>query len=215
MSELTLTVFRLGMVILLWFFVFSVVGVLRSDLYGTAISRRGERRAARAASKGRSRSERRAAAAAAAAAPGSLQPLPGAPGAGGPGAPGIPTGAPGAPPPGAKGASSAYNEYAPHPGGGGIPRHLVVTEGRLAGTTLPLRAAGVLIGRNPECALVLDDDFASGRHARVFNRAGAWHAEDLGSTNGTFLDGARLVAAQPLRLGSTLRIGRTVIEVRG
>lgn len=214
MSELTLTVFRLGMVILLWFFVFSVVGVLRSDLYGTAISRRGERRAARAASKGRSRGERRATAAAPAA-PGSLQPLPGgAPGAA-PGAPGIPTGAPGAPPPGAKGASSAYNEYAPHPGGGGIPRHLVVTEGRLAGTTLPLRAAGVLIGRNPECALVLDDDFASGRHARVFNRAGAWHAEDLGSTNGTFLDGARLVAAQPLRLGSTLRIGRTVIEVRG
>ena len=221
MSELTLTVFRLGMVILLWFFVFSVVGVLRSDLYGTAISRRGERRAARAASKGRSRGERRATAVPGAAAPAALQPLPGgpgspaAPGAGGPGAPGIPTGAPGAPPPGAKGASSAYNEYAPQQGGGGIPRHLVVTEGRLAGTTLPLRAAGVLIGRNPECALVLDDDFASGRHARVFNRAGAWHAEDLGSTNGTFLDGARLVAAQPLRLGSTLRIGRTVIEVRG
>ena len=130
--------------------------------------------------------------------------------------PGIPgaAGAPGAPPPGAKGASSAYNEYAPQQGGHGIPRHLVVTEGRLAGTTLPLRAAGVLIGRNPECALVLDDDFASGRHARVFNRVGAWHAEDLGSTNGTFLDGARLTTAQPLRLGSTLRIGRTVIEVR-
>ena len=130
--------------------------------------------------------------------------------------PGIPgaAGAPGAPPPGAKGASSAFNEYAPQQGGHGIPRHLVVTEGRLAGTTLPLRAAGVLIGRNPECALVLDDDFASGRHARVFNRVGAWHAEDLGSTNGTFLDGARLTTAQPLRLGSTLRIGRTVIEVR-
>ena len=40
MSELTLTVFRLGLVVLLWFFVFSVVGVLRTDLYGTRVSRR-------------------------------------------------------------------------------------------------------------------------------------------------------------------------------
>ena len=211
MSELTLTVFRLGMVILLWFFVFSVVGVLRSDLYGTAISRRGERRAARAASKGRSRGERRATAAAPAA-PGSLQPLPGAPGAGGPGAPGIPTGA-GAPPPGAKGASSAYNEYVPQQGGHGIPRHLVVTEGRLAGTTLPLRAAGVLIGRNPECALVLDDDFASGRHARLLHRNGTWHVEDLGSTNGTYLNDERLSAPAPFETSDSMRIGRTVIVV--
>jgi pSer/pThr/pTyr-binding forkhead associated (FHA) protein len=90
----------------------------------------------------------------------------------------------------------------------------VVTEGRLAGTTLPLRPAGLLIGRNPECALVVDDDFASGRHARLFIRDGAWWVEDLGSTNGTFLGGDRLTTAQPVSVGSTLRIGRTVLELR-
>jgi hypothetical protein len=200
MSELTLTVFRLGMVILLWFFVFSVVGVLRSDLYGTRISRRGQRRAARAAS---NRPKAPA---------GIAAPLPtGAPGA--PGTPGAP--APASQQQSANPAVPQGKPGAAYRGGNGIPSLLVVTEGRLAGTSLPLPAAGVLIGRNPECALVLDDDFASGRHARVFNRAGVWHAEDLGSTNGTFLDGARLTTAQPLRVGATMRIGRTVIEVRG
>ena len=48
----------------------------------------------------------------------------------------------------------------------------------------------MLIGRAPECTLVLDDDYASGRHARLFPQDGEWFVEDLGSTNGTFL-GAR------------------------
>ncbi|MEI2732047.1 MAG: FHA domain-containing protein [Dermatophilaceae bacterium] len=95
------------------------------------------------------------------------------------------------------------------------PTSLVVTEGGLAGTTLPLGPAGVLVGRNPECALVLDDDFASGRHVRLYPRPEGWYVEDLGSTNGTFLDGQRLTAAQPVGVGSALRIGRTVLELRG
>ena len=103
----------------------------------------------------------------------------------------------------------------PQRGRGTIPTTLVVTEGRLAGTSLPLTPAGILIGRNPECALVLDDDFASGRHARLLHRNGTWHVEDLGSTNGTQLDGHRLTGAQPVTVGSTLRIGRTTIELRG
>ena len=91
----------------------------------------------------------------------------------------------------------------------------MVTEGGLAGTTLPLGPAGVLIGRNPECALVLDDDFASGRHARLYAQPEGWYVEDLGSTNGTYLDGQRLTAAQAVGVGSALRIGRTVLELRG
>src|SRR3954467_5474125 len=61
MSELTLTLLRLGLLALLWIFIFSVVGVLRTDIYGTAVSRRSQRKALKAAEKrDRSRSERRA-----------------------------------------------------------------------------------------------------------------------------------------------------------
>ena len=49
MSELTLTLLRLGLLALLWIFIFSVVGVLRTDIYGTAVNRRGQRKAARQA----------------------------------------------------------------------------------------------------------------------------------------------------------------------
>jgi hypothetical protein len=75
--------------------------------------------------------------------------------------------------------------------------------------------AGILVGRNPECSLVLDDDFTSGRHLRLFLREGSWWVEDLGSTNGTFLDAARLTTAQPVGVGSVLRIGRTALELHG
>jgi pSer/pThr/pTyr-binding forkhead associated (FHA) protein len=90
----------------------------------------------------------------------------------------------------------------------------VVTQGPLAGTSLPLRDSGTVIGRNPECALVLDDDFASGRHARIFQRDGTWFVEDLGSTNGTFLGTERLTTPTRVDAGSALRIGKTVVELR-
>jgi pSer/pThr/pTyr-binding forkhead associated (FHA) protein len=95
-----------------------------------------------------------------------------------------------------------------------IPTTLTVTEGSLAGTTLSLLDSGVLLGRNPECTLVLDDDFASGRHARIFRRDGGWFVEDLGSTNGTFLETSRLTEPMPVAAGSTLRIGKTIFELR-
>jgi pSer/pThr/pTyr-binding forkhead associated (FHA) protein len=89
-----------------------------------------------------------------------------------------------------------------------------VTEGALSGTTLPLRESGTVIGRNPESALVLEDDFASGRHARIFKREDGWYVEDLGSTNGTFLNGQRLTGAARVEAGASLRIGKTVVELR-
>jgi len=94
------------------------------------------------------------------------------------------------------------------------PTRLVVVEGTLRGTTLNLGQAPVLIGRSPECTLVLSDDFASGRHARLTPSENGWTVEDLGSTNGTQLDGAPLGGPRPAQAGSLLKIGRTVVELR-
>lgn len=91
---------------------------------------------------------------------------------------------------------------------------MVVTAGPLRGTSLSLGSTPILIGRAPECTLVLDDDYASNRHARVFERAGEWMVEDLGSTNGTLVSGKRIEGAVPFRPGAQVRIGRTEIELR-
>ncbi|MGV0109287.1 FHA domain-containing protein FhaB/FipA [Arthrobacter sp. CP30] len=91
---------------------------------------------------------------------------------------------------------------------------LVVTEGTLTGTTLDLAASPILLGRAQEATLVLEDDYASGRHARLFPQGSRWFIEDLGSTNGTYLGGAQLTRALPVEPGVPIRIGKTVIELR-
>jgi len=169
MSELTLTVIRLGLLVLMWAFVFSIVAVLRGDLYGTRVVARGGKAA--------TKPPRRDA-----------------------------TPAPRTPAPKQSAASRAAARR--------VPATLAVTEGPLRGTSLSLKESGVLIGRNPECTLVLDDDFASGRHARIYRRPDGWFVEDLGSTNGTFLGSNRLSTPQPVTVGTTLRIGKTVLELR-
>jgi pSer/pThr/pTyr-binding forkhead associated (FHA) protein len=93
-------------------------------------------------------------------------------------------------------------------------RRLVVTEGPLAGTTLGLAASPILLGRAQEATLVLEDDYASGRHARLFPQGSRWFIEDLGSTNGTYLAGTQLTRALPVDPGVPIRIGKTVIELR-
>ena len=164
MSELTITLLRLGYLVLLWLFVLLAIGVLRRDLYGTRIVRRRLRRSA-----------------------GSPAPV---------GAAGRP--APAAPP--------APRREA--------PRRLVVTAGPLRGTTLPLGASAILIGRAPSCTLVLDDDYSSSRHARVFPQDGQWYVEDLGSTNGTFVGRERIEAPTPVEVGAQLRVGQSTLELQ-
>ncbi|MCE1179012.1 MAG: FHA domain-containing protein [Micrococcales bacterium] len=163
MSELTLTIMRLGLLALLWVFVFSIVGVLRGDLYGTRVQAR--------------------------------------------------------PQPGAKGAARKPAPAAPAAAATPRPRRnaptsLIVTAGPLTGTRLPLKPSGTVIGRAPESALVLDDDFASGRHARIYQEGRDWFVEDLGSTNGTFLGNSKLTAPKQVEAGSVLRIGKTHLELR-
>jgi pSer/pThr/pTyr-binding forkhead associated (FHA) protein len=91
---------------------------------------------------------------------------------------------------------------------------LVVTAGSMAGTRLRLSAGPILIGRADDSTLVLDDDFASARHARLIQQGTGWALEDLGSTNGTYLDRTKVTATTPVPLGVPIRIGRSVMELR-
>ncbi len=91
---------------------------------------------------------------------------------------------------------------------------LVVTAGNMAGTRLQLGTGPILIGRAEDSTLVLDDDYASIRHARLIQHGDGWAVEDLGSTNGTYLDRTRVTATTPVPVGLPIRIGRSVLELR-
>ncbi len=93
-----------------------------------------------------------------------------------------------------------------------LPHTLTVTHGKQAGLQLPLEG-GILIGRSSDCQLLLDDDYVSTRHARITLAAGGYQVEDLGSTNGTFINNQRLTQPAPFGPGDTLRIGRTLMSV--
>ncbi|GGV03095.1 FHA domain-containing protein [Streptomyces albospinus] len=172
MSELTLTVMRLGFLAVLWLFVIVAVQVIRSDLFGTRVTQRGAARRG-----GEPRTQRQS-----------------------------------APPQqqrrqeGGRGGNRQRR---------GAPTKLVVSEGTLAGTTVALQGQTISLGRAHDSTIVLDDDYASSRHARIYpDRDGQWIVEDLGSTNGTYLDRTRLTTATPIPLGAPIRIGKTVIELR-
>ncbi|MGW3323503.1 FHA domain-containing protein FhaB/FipA [Streptomyces virginiae] len=167
MSELTLTVMRLGFLAVLWLFVIVAVQVIRSDLFGTRVTQRGSRR-----------------------------------GAGGAG--GAPQQA------GGRQATPPQQRQRR-----GAPTKLVVSEGILTGTTVALAGQTITLGRAHDSTIVLDDDYASSRHARIYpDRDGQWIVEDLGSTNGTYLDRTRLTTPTPIPPGAPIRIGKTVIELR-
>jgi len=161
MSELTLTIIRLGFLAVLWLFVLTAVGVMRSDLFGRRVAARTP--AARAA-----------------------------------------------PPPRPK------PQRAPKPARGrrGAPSQLVVTHGALAGTTVRLGEAPVTLGRSQDSTIVLDDDYVSSRHARIYPRDGQWLVEDLGSTNGTYIERTKVTGPTPVKIGVPIRIGKTTVELR-
>ncbi|MEU1537653.1 FHA domain-containing protein FhaB/FipA [Actinacidiphila glaucinigra] len=172
MSELTLTVMRLGFLAVLWLFVIVAVQVIRSDLFGTRVT---QRAAGRREAQTRPPQQRQQAQQA------------------------------------AQGRQQQNNNRARR----GAPTKLVVSEGSLAGTTVALQGQTITLGRAHDSTIVLDDDYASSRHARIYpDRDGNWIVEDLGSTNGTFMDRNRLTTPTPIPLGAPIRIGKTVIELR-
>lgn len=97
----------------------------------------------------------------------------------------------------------------------GAPTRLVVVAGPLTGTTIPLTQSGILIGRAPSCTLVLDDDYSSSRHARIYPQGNQWYVEDLGSTNGTYMNDQRIQGVVPLPPGVGVQIGQSVVELQG
>lgn len=91
---------------------------------------------------------------------------------------------------------------------------LVVIDGPLIGTVVPLEGQQVTIGRAPDSTIVIDDDYASSRHARVYESEGSWVVEDLGSTNGTWIDRVRITTPTVLPVGAPLRIGRSTMQIQ-
>ncbi|MEU3233110.1 FHA domain-containing protein [Nocardiopsis alba] len=110
--------------------------------------------------------------------------------------------------------SSSSSQARPQRARRNEPTVLAVTQGSLAGTTVDLASQPILIGRAPDSTLVITDDYASGRHARVYSENGRWFVEDLNSTNGTYLGQQKLNRPQPITVGQPIRIGKTVLELR-
>jgi hypothetical protein len=94
------------------------------------------------------------------------------------------------------------------------PTRLVALEPpHLAGLEYAL-VDDLTLGRSPEADVIIDDSFLSQRHASFEFRSGSWIVADLGSTNGTFLNGARLDQPARLASGDRVKLGNLVLEVR-
>jgi pSer/pThr/pTyr-binding forkhead associated (FHA) protein len=96
----------------------------------------------------------------------------------------------------------------------GQPTHAAVVQGVNTGVTADLSKAPILIGRGNDAAIRLDDDYVSTRHARIVSSGGQWFIEDLGSTNGTYLGTQRITQPVAIGLGSQVRVGKTIVELR-
>jgi pSer/pThr/pTyr-binding forkhead associated (FHA) protein len=102
----------------------------------------------------------------------------------------------------------------PPPKRRGSPTHVLVVEGDNIGQRAELDAAPILIGRGSDAAIRLDDDYVSTRHARIAVSGDQWFVEDLGSTNGTYIGTVRINQPTTITLGTQVRVGKTIIELR-
>jgi hypothetical protein len=150
MSEITLTIVKVLFLALLWLFILFVASVVRSDLFGRAVTSADAGRQLHTPE--RPRKSRRAK---------------------------------------------------------GQPRVLTVT----CGDQAELAAGTIMIGRGADCQVILDDDYVSTRHARVVAGENGIYLEDLGSTNGTYVNGIRITVPTTITLADTVRIGKTVLKL--
>jgi pSer/pThr/pTyr-binding forkhead associated (FHA) protein len=96
----------------------------------------------------------------------------------------------------------------------GDPTQLVVTDGPNLGVAVRLEELPILIGRGADATIRLDDDYVSTRHARFVPQGRDWYVEDLGSTNGTYIGAQRLSSPILVNVGTPVRMGKTVVELR-
>jgi len=157
MSELTLTLIKLGFLAVLWLFVLSAVSVIRTDIFGTKVATPKQPK-------------------------GQKQPKPEK----------------------AKRTKRAR----------GAPSKLQIVDGPNAGQSVPLGTDPILLGRGTDAAIRLDDDYVSTRHARFATNGEQWFVEDLGSTNGTYIGSQRVTSPVPVAIGTSVRLGKTIVELR-
>lgn len=100
-------------------------------------------------------------------------------------------------------------------GKGKAPGKAVVVEGTsLKGKSFPLTGE-ITIGRSEQCQVHVEGDtYVSTMHARIFPRDGSYMVEDLGSTNGTYLNRRRITSPAELQRGDRVKVGKTVLEMR-
>lgn len=175
MSELALFIVRAGFLAVLWIFIFSIISVIRADLFGQKVVRR-----VTSANAPKVVSSPNAAGAAA----------------------------------GNFGAVGAATGLLTMDANGINATKLSIIEGDRAGQSIALDRRELTIGRAEDSDLVIEDEFASTNHAKLILTNNDWLIQDLNSTNGTFLDGARVGTPAVLRLNTPVRIGKTVFELR-
>lgn len=206
-SELTLLVLRLAFLAVLWIFVFSIIYALRSDLFGTRASEYQRQVAAQ------SRRQTFAAAETASAAdPATPPPVSATP-------PQTAAPPPATEPPRPSTPSLGVPVTASAAPRGSRSRDLTatrihITGGPLHGREFPLGDERLTIGRAADSDLRIQDDYTSTRHAQLLNWDGQWMIQDLDSTNGTYVEGNRIVGPAPLQPGASVRIGTTTFELR-
>ncbi len=96
--------------------------------------------------------------------------------------------------------------------GRSVPQLKIVEPPGLRGRTFPL-SEELTLGRAAGCQVPLEDSYASQVHARIFHRDGTWYVEDLGSTNGTYLNRRRVAGPMVFKRRDRLQIGNTVLEM--
>jgi pSer/pThr/pTyr-binding forkhead associated (FHA) protein len=95
-----------------------------------------------------------------------------------------------------------------------IPREIVIHAPSGGTRTVGLAGRGLRLGRAGQADLILEDVYVSDEHAEILPDDGGWSVRDLGSTNGTYLNGAKITRPTPLAAGDQLRLGKTRVEVR-